>query len=44
MKIVFEMEFEDGLVNRHIEYARAEFIVTNVNNYYGKQHAGNRQQ
>jgi hypothetical protein len=33
-QIVFEMEFEDGVVNRHIEYARAEFIVAAVNKYY----------
>jgi hypothetical protein len=37
------MDFEGGVVNRDIEYARAKFIVTAVNNY-GKQPGGNRQQ
>ncbi len=32
-EIVFTMDFEDGVVNRDIEYARAKFIVTAVNNY-----------
>jgi hypothetical protein len=43
-EIVFAMDFQDRVVNRAIEYARAKFIVTAVNNYYGKQPAGNRQQ